>query len=195
MREIGLTTKVNCSSHWFYNCYVNRAVGNGGWDCQMVPKILGWSKAKPSCFNDLLLLRTTDTKWRNKSKKSENLGRCCRQNMLQPYLNIWEWELIFGRAVKAISSPGVRSPWVAPSSQCAKNCQSDDQIRIECSRFWTKKFWFTSITYSFLQKSQNNATRKSHQITRCSVISRAFHEFSRFQHMYLAFPVGHDLIL
>ena len=23
---------------------------------------------------------------------------------------IWEWELIFGRAVKAISSPGVRSP-------------------------------------------------------------------------------------
>ena len=24
----------------------------------------------------------------------------------------WEWELIFGRAVKAISSPGVRSPWL-----------------------------------------------------------------------------------
>ena len=33
-----------------------------------------------------------------------------RQNMLWPYLKIWEWELIFGRAVKAISSPGVRSP-------------------------------------------------------------------------------------
>ena len=31
--------------------------------------------------------------------------------MFQPYLKIWEWELIFGRAVKAISSPGVRSPW------------------------------------------------------------------------------------
>ena len=29
---------------------------------------------------------------------------------LRPYLKIWEWELIFGRAVKAISSPGVRSP-------------------------------------------------------------------------------------
>ena len=27
-------------------------------------------------------------------------------------LKIWEWELIFGRAVKAISSPGVRSPWL-----------------------------------------------------------------------------------
>jgi hypothetical protein len=31
--------------------------------------------------------------------------------MLQWYLKIWEWEWIFGRAVKAISSPGVRSPW------------------------------------------------------------------------------------
>ena len=25
-------------------------------------------------------------------------------------LKVWEWDLIFGRAVKAISSPGVRSP-------------------------------------------------------------------------------------
>ena len=31
--------------------------------------------------------------------------------MVRPYLKIWEWELIFGRAVKAISSLGVRSPW------------------------------------------------------------------------------------
>ena len=30
--------------------------------------------------------------------------------MLRPYLKIWEWELIFGRAVKTISSPGVHSP-------------------------------------------------------------------------------------
>ena len=29
--------------------------------------------------------------------------------MLRPYLKIWKWEWIFGRAVKAISSPGVRS--------------------------------------------------------------------------------------
>ena len=41
----------------------------------------------------------------------ENLGQCGRQNMLWLYLKIWEWEWIFGRAVKAISSPGVRSPW------------------------------------------------------------------------------------
>ena len=52
---------------------------------------------------------TTDTQWRHKSKKSENLGQCGTQNMLRPYLRIWEWELIFVRAVKAISSPGVRS--------------------------------------------------------------------------------------
>ena len=29
-------------------------------------------------------------------------------------LTIWECEWIFGRAVKAISSLGVRSPWVVP---------------------------------------------------------------------------------
>ena len=31
--------------------------------------------------------------------------------LLRRYLKIWEWELIFDRAVKVISSPGVRSPW------------------------------------------------------------------------------------
>ena len=30
--------------------------------------------------------------------------------MLWPYLKVWEWEWIFGHAVKAISSLGVRSP-------------------------------------------------------------------------------------
>ena len=44
------------------------------------------------------------------------MGRCDRQNILRPYLKIWDWDLIFGRAVKAISSPGVefltfRRPW------------------------------------------------------------------------------------
>ena len=48
----------------------------------------------------------------HKSKKSEILGRCGRQNMLQSYLKVWDWDLIFGRAVKVISSPGVRSPWI-----------------------------------------------------------------------------------
>ena len=31
--------------------------------------------------------------------------------MLRPYLRIWDWDWIFGRAVKAIFSLGVRSPW------------------------------------------------------------------------------------
>ena len=46
------------------------------------------------------------------SNKSVSLGQCGRQNMLQPYLKIWEWEWIFGCAVKVISSSGVRSPWL-----------------------------------------------------------------------------------
>ena len=45
-------------------------------------------------------------------KLSGSLGRCGRQNMLRPYLKIWNWDWIFGRVVKAISSLGVRSPWL-----------------------------------------------------------------------------------
>ena len=62
--------------------------------------------------NQWLSTRTTDTQWRHKSKISEKLGRCGRQNMLPPYLKIWDWDWIFGRAVQAISSLGVRSPWL-----------------------------------------------------------------------------------
>ena len=61
----------------------------------------------PQCY----LPRTTDTQWRHKSKISEKLGRSGRQNMLPPYLKIWDWDWIFGRVVKPISSLGVRSPW------------------------------------------------------------------------------------
>ena len=35
--------------------------------------------------------------------------------MLRPYLKIWDWDLIYGRAVKAISSLGVRSRWHHPN--------------------------------------------------------------------------------
>ena len=62
-------------------------------------------------FLKYLQTRTADTQWRHTSKKYENLGRCGRQNMLRPYLKIWEWEWISGPAVKAICSPVVRSPW------------------------------------------------------------------------------------
>ena len=40
--------------------------------------------------------------------RTPNEGK--KQNMLWPYLKLWEWELIFSRALKAISSLGVRSP-------------------------------------------------------------------------------------
>ena len=44
----------------------------------------------------LLGSRTTNTQWRHKSKISEKLGRCGRQNILRPYLKIWDWDWIFG---------------------------------------------------------------------------------------------------
>ena len=70
--------------------------------------------------------RTTDTQWRHKSKISEKLCRSGRQNMLRPYLKIWEWEWIFGRAVKVVSCLGVRSPcldeWLKGYSYCNTKC-------------------------------------------------------------------------
>ena len=60
--------------------------------------------------------------WRHKSKISEKLGWCGRQNILRPYLKIWDWDWIFGRAMKAISSLGVRSPCL-------------------------QQIWFTTLTY------------------------------------------------
>ena len=71
-----------------------------------------WQTKFVGCFIWSGQARTTDTKWRHKSKKSEILGRCGRQNMLRSELKIWDWDLIFDRAVKAISSPGVRSRWI-----------------------------------------------------------------------------------
>ena len=55
--------------------------------------------------------QTTDIQWRHKSKKPEILSWCGKQNMLQPYLKIWDWDLIVGQVVRAISSLGVHSPW------------------------------------------------------------------------------------
>ena len=77
------------------------------------------------------LSRTTDPQWRHKSKISEKLGRCGRQNMFRPYLKIWDW--IFGRLVKAISSLGVSSPWFRVLTNC-----------IEFEWFWN----FHKIRYS-----------------------------------------------
>ena len=56
-------------------------------------------------------------------KSSQKLGQCGRQNMLQPYLKIWDQDLILGRAVKAISSLGVGSPWPRERKLCI-NLQS-----------------------------------------------------------------------
>ena len=37
-----------------------------------------------------------------------------QKSVLWPYLKIWDWDWIFGRAVKTISSLGVRSPCIRP---------------------------------------------------------------------------------
>ena len=62
--------------------------------------------------------------------------------MLWPYLKILDWDLIFGRAVKAISSPGVRSPWQV-SSKAAR-----------AVRF--VNFWKINMAITFLAPIHNS---------------------------------------
>ena len=61
-----------------------------------------------------LIPRTTENKWRHKLKNLKNVGPYGRHNMLGPYLKILEWELIFGCAVKMISSPSIHSWCIIP---------------------------------------------------------------------------------
>ena len=71
-----------------------------------------------------------------KSKISDKFGRCGIQNMLRPYLKIWDWDLIFGRAVKAISSPGVRSLCLKLSGDFPGkfgNFQTSEKRKLSCS--------------------------------------------------------------
>ena len=44
--------------------------------------------------------------------------RTLNEGINQRYLKNWDWDWIFGRAVKAISSLGVRSPWLQPYLCC-----------------------------------------------------------------------------
>ena len=76
--------------------------------CRVVQTKLGQSKSW-SHGSVSIMEQTTDTQWRHNSQIYEKFGRCGRQNMLRPYLKIWDW--IFSRALKTISSLGVRSPW------------------------------------------------------------------------------------
>ena len=40
--------------------------------------------------------------------------------MLRPYLKLWDWDWIFGRAVKAMGSLGVHSPWTKPTNRSSR---------------------------------------------------------------------------
>ena len=98
----------------------------------------------------------------HKSKKSENSGWYGRQNMLWPYLKIWDWELIFGCTVKAISSPGVRSPWVllwylkwskAKESKYFKNRYKKQFLFFQSDCLWVESLKGSElVTWFFLLK-------------------------------------------
>ena len=58
--------------------------------------------------------------------------------MLWPYLKIWDLELVLGRAVKMISSPGVRSPCYDRSLIISSKPKYDRQFFVEIDMFCAK---------------------------------------------------------
>jgi hypothetical protein len=48
--------------------------------------------------------------------------------MLRQYLEIWEWELIFGRAVKGVRSLCL-GPWVHPQNLSRKRAKSEPRFK------------------------------------------------------------------
>ena len=97
----------------------------------------------------MFFLRTTDTQWRHKSKKSENLGQFGRQNMLCLYLKIWELEWIFGHSAKALSSPGVRSPcsklWGIIFPHCFENFFKVLVKIVPCAKWSINNYYCLSL--------------------------------------------------
>ena len=111
---------------------------------------------------------STDTQWKHKSKKFGNLGRYGKQNMLRPYLKIWEWEWIFGRAVKTIASLGVRKVWKGvtmtkltvklysaahdPVRLCDLFCRPKYDYRILCNK---TRIWIANISTNLCHEGMN----------------------------------------
>ena len=73
----------------------------------------------------------------NQRYVSEKLGKCGRQNILWPYLKIWELESICGRA---ISSLGIRSPWFSPLNIFAAKIQFIRKKLKYCGNYYLLQF-------------------------------------------------------
>ena len=103
--------------------------------------------------------QTTDTQWRHKSKKSKNLGQCGRQNMLRSRLRNWYRYWIFGRAVKAIFSPGVGSRWSKQNQLPFKkrSCRRPTYIYLLLTML-------LSVSICHLQIFMKNFSSRKHQL-------------------------------
>ena len=71
-------------------------IGFSGFSLRNGVKIISFSSAylvtSHFAYFEYKDTRTTDTQLRHKSKISEKLGRRGRQNMLWPFLKIWDWD-------------------------------------------------------------------------------------------------------
>ena len=133
------------------------------------------------CRIRCLRARTTDTQWRHKPKKSEILGRCGRQNVLWQYLKIWDWDLIFGCAMKAFSSLGVWSP----------------RFRIivtPCFKVYLQRNFTLNFSCSLTEKTKQKKIFNCHTFLKSSItvqmgscLSSSFFSFNTTHYTYMTY--------
>jgi hypothetical protein len=72
-----------------------------------------------------------------------------RQTKYASAVQIWDWDLIFGRAVKAISSPGVRSPCSSAfvNSAAKFNQQQNEYIRPKLFETYSSSVIGTNVKF------------------------------------------------
>ena len=81
-------------------------------------------------------------------------------NMPRPYLKIWKWELIFGCAVKAISSLGVHSLWAETSSLAYKKMLGSDAQNNRVIGIDWKEFVLDAMATTVCYLPSSNACRE-----------------------------------
>ena len=111
--------------------------------------------------------------------------------MLRLYLKTWEWELIFGRAVKSISTLGVHSP-------CSKLCkeitfQCPSTLQPNMKSWWNLKISRDFLSWNHLEISQDFLSRNYLKISR-DFLSRNYLEISQNQEVSLQSIMNSDFV-
>ena len=117
--------------------------------------------------------------------------------MLGLYLKIWEWELIFGCAVKAFSSLGVHSPCRVPITSKSSKFKGETQhylVKLPKStgaRYYCPKIQRVPGTLgTHANSSPESLIQNSHQLCQTFEIQSLCHHLVCFKRSHACLAIG-----